>query len=438
MTTRLDDRRAAVRTFFTQGRRRWMLAAALVAAAAGVAYWQYGPSGPGLPGSGGGAPGGMRAPGGPGMNGRPTPVQAKAVRSGELRVFLTALGTVTPVNSVTVRSRVDGELLKFHFQEGQMVKAGALLAEIDPRAYQVQQTQAEGQLAKDQALLANARIDLARYQTLLEQDSIAKQQVDTQAALVRQYAGTVKSDEGQVANARLQLSYTRITAPVSGRVGLRQVTPGNIVHASDATGLVIINQIQPIQALFALPEDNLPAVQKALRSGSTVLVEAWDRAQKNKLATGRLLTLDNQIDTTTGTVKLKAEFANDGKDGTEELFPNQFVNIRLLAETRPDALLLPTAAVLRGSQGTFVFIVRDDGTVTPRPVKLGPVDGEVVAVESGLTAGDKVVVDGTDRLRDGAKVEVVEPTIPAAKKSGGPRKGEQRRGGPGGGRPPAP
>lgn len=433
MTTRSDDRRAAFRNFFSQGRRRWVLAGLLAVAAAGGAYWHYGAS-PDIGKAAQGAPGSGRGPGGPGgPGGRPTPVQAKPVRSGELHVFLSALGTVTPINTVTVRSRVDGELLRLPFKEGQMVKAGDQIAEIDPRPYQVQLTQAEGQLAKDQALLANARVDLARYKTLIEQDSISKQQVDTQEALVRQYAGTVKSDEGQVASAKLQLSYTRITAPVSGRIGLRQVSPGNIVHASDANGLVIINQIQPIHVLFALPEDNLPAVQTALHSGAPVLVEAWDRAQKNLLATGRLFTLDNQIDTATGTVKLKAEFAN----AKDELFPNQFVNIRVLVETRPDALLMPTAAVQRGSQGTFVFLVHDDNTVTPKPVKLGPVDGEAVAVEHGLSAGDKVVVDGTDRLRDGAKVEVIEPTVPKGKPSNGNR-GNRRQGGQGGGRPPAP
>jgi multidrug efflux system membrane fusion protein len=341
---------------------------------------------------------------------RALPVVAAPERQGSIDVYLNALGTVTPRNVVTVRSRVDGQLMQVAFREGQLVKAGELLAEIDPRPFQVQLTQAEGQLAKDQALLKNAQLDLERYRTLLSQDSISKQQVDTQESLVRQYEGTVKADQGQVDNARLQLTYSRITAPISGVVGLRQVDPGNIIHASDTNGLVVITQLQPMTVIFPIPEDSLPQVMARLKSGTPVVVEAWDRGQKMKLAAGKLLTIDNQIDTTTGTIKLRAEFPND--DGA--LFPNQFVNIRMAAETRAGATLVPSAAVLRGAPGTFVYLVKDDKTVTVVPVKLGPVQGETSAVESGLSPGDMVVVDGTDKLREGAKVDLVTPESRAA------------------------
>ena len=349
------------------------------------------------------------APAGGGRGGsdanRALPVVAAQVRQGSIDVYLNALGTVTPRNMVTVRSRVDGQLMQVNFREGQLVKAGELLAQIDPRPFEVQLTQAQGQLAKDQALLKNAQLDLERYRTLLSQDSISKQQVDTQESLVRQYEGTVKADQGQVDNARLQLTYSRVTAPISGVVGLRQVDPGNIIHATDANGLVVITQLQPITVIFPIPEDNLPQVAGRLRSATPVSVEAWDRSQKTKLATGKLLTIDNQIDTATGTIKLRAEFANDDS----ALFPNQFVNVRLAAETRTSATLVPSSAVLRGSPGTFVYKVKDDQTVTVTPVKLGPVQGETTAIESGVAPGDQVVVDGTDKLREGAKVELITP-----------------------------
>jgi multidrug efflux system membrane fusion protein len=377
-------------------------------------------------------------PGGGGRGGldanKALPVVAAPVRQGSIDVYLNALGTVTPRNMVTVRSRVDGQLMQVNFREGQLVKAGELIAQIDPRPFEVQLTQAQGQLAKDQALLKNAQLDLERYRTLLAQDSISKQQVDTQESLVRQYEGTVKADQGQVDNAKLQLTYSRVTAPISGVVGLRQVDPGNIIHATDASGLVVITQLQPITVIFPIPEDNLPQVASRLKSGTPVAVEAWDRAQKTKLATGKLLTIDNQIDTTTGTIKLRAEFAND--DGA--LFPNQFVNVRLAAETRTDATLVPSAAVLRGSPGTFVYRVKDDKTVTVTPVKLGPVQGETTAIESGVSPGELVVVDGTDKLREGAKVELITPearNAPAAAPAhpNGKRGGDGSRSGKGGG-----
>ncbi|MFO1396693.1 MAG: MdtA/MuxA family multidrug efflux RND transporter periplasmic adaptor subunit [Burkholderiales bacterium] len=334
---------------------------------------------------------------------RALPVIAAPVRKGTIDVYLNALGTVTPRNLVTVKPRVDGQLMRVAFQEGQLVKAGALLAEIDPRPFAVQVAQAEGQLAKDQALLTNARVDLERYQTLLAQDSISKQQVDTQAALVRQYEGTVKADQGAVDNAKLQLSYARVTAPLSGRVGLRTVDPGNVVRASDANGIVTIAELSPISVVFPIPEDNLQRVLQRLRAGEASPVEAWDRDQKQKLATGRLVTADNQIDVATGTVKMKAEFANDNG----ALFPNQFVNVRMLTQTLADATLVPTPAIQRGAPGTFVYVVRGDNTVTVAPVKLGPQQGETTVVTSGVTPGMQVVVDGADKLREGAAVTLI-------------------------------
>ena len=373
---------------------------------------------------------------------RAIPVAVAPVRTGDIQVYLNGLGTVTPNNSVTVRTRVDGELIKVLFREGQMIKADAALAEIDPRPYQVQLTQAEGQMARDQALLKNAQVDLKRYQMLFTQDSIAKQQVDTQEALVRQYQGTVKADQGQIDNARLSLIYCHISAPIGGRLGLRQVDPGNIVHASDPNGLVVINQIQPITVVFTLSEDNLPAVLKRFQVGSALAVEAWSRDGKTKLADGTLLTVDNQIDPTTGTVKLKAEFPNHDN----ALFPNQFVNARLLVDTERGATVMPSAAVQRGTQGAFVYRVKEDQSVTLRPVRLGPVEGDNVGVESGLAPGDVVVVDGLDKLREGAKIEPVtgnknpesgpEPRRPPGEPDGRPRGGARERRQPGS--PPGP
>ncbi len=369
----------------------------------------------------GGPPSGMAGAGAP-----PTPVTAVEVKTGDLPVFLNGLGTVTPTRSVTVHSRVDGQLMKVHFKEGEMVKEGQLLAEIDPRPFQVQVTQMEGQLAHDQALLKNAQLDLARYETLLKQDSIAGQTVDTQRALVKQYEGTVKADEGQLANARLQLNYASVTAPVSGLAGLRQVDPGNIIHASDTNGIVIINEVAPITVVYTIPEDSLPKVVKRSRGGETLLVETFDRAGKIKLASGKLASIDNQIDTTTGTVKLKAEFAN----GDGLLFPNQFVNVKMLVDTLKGATLVPSAAVQRGTQGSFVYAVQPDHTVKLKTVKLGPTDGTNVAVESGVEPGEKLVIDGMDKLRDGAKVEVITPESRAAAVA--PRAPGERRNGSGG------
>jgi multidrug efflux system membrane fusion protein len=385
---------AQVATRASTWRRVAWVVGAIVLIAAGAWYWWHKSSDSTGPGRGGSDP-----------NAKALPVVATPARQGDIDVYLGALGTVTPRNVVTVRSRVDGQLMRVAFREGQIVKAGDLLAEIDPRPFEVQLTQAQGQLAKDQALLKNAELDLERYRTLLAQDSVSKQQVDTQESLVRQYEGTVKSDQGQIDSAKLQLIYARVTAPIGGQTGLRQVDAGNIVHATDTNGLVVITQLQPITIIFPIPEDNLPQVVQRLKSGTAIAVEAWDRGQKAKLATGKLLTIDNQIDTSTGTVKLRAEFPNDDS----ALFPNQFVNVRMVAETRSGATLVPSAAIQRGAPGTFVYLVKDDHSVTVVPVKLGPVQGETTAIDNGLKPGDNVVVDGSDKLREGAKVELITP-----------------------------
>lgn len=329
------------------------------------------------------------------------PVVTVAAKAEDVGVFISGLGTVTPLATVTLRSRVDGQLMEVRFLEGQQVKQGELLAQIDPRPYEVQLTQTQGQMAKDQALLQNARLDLARFKDLAAQDMIPKQQLDTQEALVKQYEGVVKADQGQIDNVRLQLTYCRITAPISGRVGLRLVDPGNMVRATDQTGLVVITQIQPIAVVFAIPEDSLPRVLSKFRANHELPVEIFDREQKRKLAQGNLLTIDNQIDTTTGTVKLKALLPNQGS----ELFPNQFVNARLRVDTLKQALVVPVAAIQRGPQGNFVYVVTEEQTAVMRKVRLGQTQEGRTVITAGLNPGDQVVVDGADRLREGAKVD---------------------------------
>jgi len=397
----------------------WLIAVVAAGAAAWFVYQRYAP--PPAPAAAT-PPAGKAGPGGLKGGGGPTPVVAATARKGDVDIYINGLGTVTPLRTVTVRSRVEGQLMRVHFQEGQVVKQGQLLAEIDSRPFDVQLKQADGQLVRDQALLANARLDLERYRTLLTQDSIAKQQVDSQESLVRQYEGVVRSDQSQVESARLQLTYARITAPISGRTGLRLVDPGNIVRGGDATGIVVITQITPIAVLFTVPQDALPEVIKRMQSGDMLPVEAWDREQKARLASGRLTAVDNLVDTATGTVKLKASFANDDS----ALFPNQFVNVRMKLDTAVGQTIIPSAAIQRGGQGMFVYVVRDDDTVTARAVKLGPIDGQRVAIAAGIKPGERVVVDGIDRLREGARVEVTKrPEFkPSVDGSSGTRKGK--------------
>ena len=332
--------------------------------------------------------------------GAPTPVGIATAAKGEVPVVIRALGTVVPLQTVNVKTQITGQLIKVEFKEGQMVKQGDLLAVVDPRPYDVALQQAIGQQQKDEALLKNAQTDLERYTKLVAQDSIARQQLDTQQSLVRQYEAALVMDQAAVDAAKLNVTYTKIVAPLTGRIGLRTVDPGNYVSMSDATSICIIIQVQPISVLFTIPEDTLPSVRERLKAGAKLEVRVLDRAQKNELGVGRLDTYDNVIDITTGTVKLRAVF--DNKD--EALFPNQFVNVRLLVDTVKDATVVPVAAIQRGQPGTFVYLVKADDTVEIRVVELGATDGEKVQIVKGLQPGDQVVIDGTDRLRDGAKI----------------------------------
>lgn len=334
-----------------------------------------------------------------------TSIIALTAKKEDFDIYQTGLGNVTPLNTVTVKSRVDGQLMEIRYQEGQEVAKGSLLAIIDPRPFQVLLTQAEGQMARDRAQLNNARLDLQRYQLLWQQDSIPKQQYDTQAAVVRQLEAVLKSDQGQIDNAKLQLTYSRVTAPVSGRTGLRMVDTGNIVHASDPNGLLVITTVKPIAAIFPIPEESLQKILSKLKKGEKLKVEALDRGQKQKLASGTLLTIDNQIDPGTGTVKCKALFQNNNN----ELFPNQFVNIRLLVDTLHDVIVIPAAALQRGPQGSYVYVVKQGKSVAFRLVTTGQQQDGKIVVLSGLEDGELVVVDGGERLRDGAKVEIKAP-----------------------------
>lgn len=384
-------------------RRRIVVCVVLLLVVAGIAWLVLRPSAKQGAGGPGGRPAGGGRPPMAAMANLPVPVRIATAATQDIDIYLKSLGTVTAYNTVTVRSRVSGELVDVAFQEGQTVKAGDLLAQVDPRAFQVALDQARGTQMQNLAQLENARRDLQRYQALFKQDSIAKQQVDTQAALVRQYEGTVKSDQANVDNAKLQLDYARITAPISGRLGLRQVDRGNLVSSADTNGLVVITQTQPISVVFTLPETQLPEVRSELAAGNTLKVDAFDRSDTRRIATGVLETLDNQIDVTTGTLKLKAKFDN----ADDALFPNQFVNVRLHVLTRKGVTAIPTSAIQQGSAGAFVFLVQPDNTIVVRQVKLGAINNGMVAVNEGLQPGDRVVTEGTDRLRAGAKVEIV-------------------------------
>jgi multidrug efflux system membrane fusion protein len=334
---------------------------------------------------------------------------------GDLPVYLNGLGTVTAFNTVTVRSRVDGQIVKINFQEGQMVHQGDALIEIDPRPYQVMLEQAEGQLAKDQAQLRDVQVDYERFQLLFKEGVIPKQQLDTQQAQVGQFEGAIKGDQGTIDNAKLQIVYSHITAPISGRVGLRLVDIGNIVHAADTSGLVVITQLQPIAVIFSLPQDQLSLVMPKLRLGQQLSVDAYDRDDTTKITSGKLLTIDNQIDTTTGTYKLKAVFGNDNNI----LFPNQFVNIHLLVDTKHNIVLVPPAAIQRGPQGTYVYLAQKDNKVKIQPVSVSLTSGNSVGIVAGLQAGDDVVVDGQDKLQDGSQIEPRTPTGGSMKPASG-------------------
>ena len=375
--------------------------------------------------------------GGSGAGGLVVPVVVAAAQRGDLPVYFNGLGTVTAFNTVTVRSRVDGQLISIAFKEGQFVHEGELLAQIDPRPFQVQLAQALGQLAKDQAQRRDAEVNLERFKLLFKEGVIPQQQLDTQAALVGQFDGAIASDQSQIDNAKLQLTYSRITAPISGRIGLRLVDVGNILHATDATGLLVITQLQPISVIFSLPQDQLPDVNAKLRSGVQLTVDAYDRDDTAKIASGKLQTIDNQIDLTTGTYKLKSMFAN----ADNSLFPNQFVNVHLLVDTKHNLTIIPTAAIQRGPQGTYIYAVAKDPTGKDTIAKISPVTiaqttGNSVGLSAGLNPGDMVVIDGQDKLQDGTKINPSTSTgtngggrnaaaspSPAAPQHGSPAKG---------------
>lgn len=387
-------------TFTARG--LWIAAAVIVVIAA-IFYWRHSSTGNDTAGSQStqqrhaGNRQGMRG-------GALAPVQAATATSESVPRYLTGLGTITAANTVTVRSRVDGQLLAIHFQEGLQVKAGDLLAEIDPSQFKITLAQAQGQLAKDQATLANARRDLARYQQLVKTNLVSRQELDAQQALVNESVGTIKADEAAVASAQLQLDWSRITAPIDGRVGLKQVDVGNQISSSDTAGIVVLTQTHPIDLIFTLPEGDIATVVKAQKAGATLSVEAWDRTNKQKLSSGSLLSLDNQIDVTTGTIKLKARFNNED----DALFPNQFVNARMLVDTQQDAVVVPTAAVQMGNEGSFVWVLNSEDKVSKHLVTTGIQDSQKVVITAGLSAGERVITDGIDRLTEGAKVEVVE------------------------------
>jgi multidrug efflux system membrane fusion protein len=400
-----------------RSRRGWLWLVLL--AAIGLAAYFYWPRNNGAQAGNTPAPGGKAGKKGGRGQGGPPPVVAVRATRGSIGVYVNGLGNVTPIYTVTVRSRVDGQLMEIHYKEGDLVQKGQPLVELDPRPFQVQLEQAEGQQARDQALLNNARVDVARYETLLKQNAIPEQQVSTQRALVAQYEGTVKADQGQIDTAKLNIVYCHIAAPITGRIGLRLVDPGNIVRASDPNGLLVITQMEPISVIFPISEKDLPAVRRRFRAGQNLQVAAWDPDNRFRLAGGRLATIDNQIDQTTGTIKLRAEF--DNKDNA--LYPNQFVNVRLLVEQRQGVVLLPSAAVQRTTEMTYVWLLKPDNSVTVRKITEGVVEGDNSEITSGLDAGDAVVMTGVDKLNEGSRV------IPQFQGEGGGRGGRGGRGG---------
>jgi membrane fusion protein, multidrug efflux system len=371
-------------------------------------------------------PKGTRAPAGRFGAGGPMPVVGAPAKSGDMPIVLNGLGAVTPIATVTVQSQISGQITQISFKEGQTVKPGDPLIQIDPRPYQVALEQAEGALVRDKALLGNANVDLARYETLFKEDSVAEQTLATQRSLVVQDEGNVKTDQGQIDASRLNLVYCHIVSPISGRVGLQQVNLGNYVTPAEPNGLVVVTQLQPITVVFTLPEDQIPALQAQLHAGKTLPVTAYDRSHTTQLATGTLQTVDNQIDPTTGTVKLKAIFANDD----ETLFPNQFVNIALLLNTLHNATLIPQAGVQRGAPGTYVYVIDAQQAVSVRKVVLGPGDATNVVITNGLKPGEMVVVDGADKLKDGAKVLLRQPNAPATPAAAAPAQHRHRKGDP--------
>jgi membrane fusion protein, multidrug efflux system len=346
-------------------------------------------------------------------------VGAATIALSDIRVIVNELGTVTPLATVTVQSQISGYLTEVGYTEGQMVQKGDFLAQIDPRPYELQKAQFAGQLARDQGILAQAQVDLARYQKLSEQNSIARQQYEDQVYIVQQDQGTVKLDQAQVDQQALNILYCHIVSPVTGRIGLRLVDPGNYVQATSSTGLAVVTQIQPITVIFSVPEDELPQMLPQLNAGATMEVTAYDRANLRQLAVGKVSAVDSQIDTTTGMVRVRAQFDN----ADNALFPNQFVNARLLIKTLHDAVTVPTSAILRGSLGGYVYVINADNTVSVRQIKTSAVDGNLTAVTSGLQAGERVVIDGTDRLRDGMHVNIAAEAGQAAPAAGAPTKG---------------
>ncbi len=408
-----------------QNRKRWVLTGLAVLAVLAVAaggWWWHGHQASAESGAGARGPAGAGAAGGRFGRSGPQPVSVAAVQRRDLAVAVDAIGNITAANIAVVRAKVGGELKALYFKEGQAVKAGQVLALIDPRPFEIARDQAQATLARDQAQLENARADLARYKDLVAKDAAPRQQLDTQQALVHQLEATVLADKASLDNARLQLSYTRVTAPISGQAGLKQADLGNNISASDANGLLSIAQTEPAAVVFAVPDARLARIRQQLADRQPLSVQAWDREHKKMLAEGRVDSTDNAIDASTGTIKVKALFPN--KDGA--LFPNQFVNVRLQLDTLHDALVVPSAAVQRGAPGTFVYVAAD-GQVALRKVTVLAADGDATAVQGELKPGEQVVTDGADRLRDGGKAEVIQAPAPGASTPGGRERGQNRR-----------